>query len=269
MPAHARPHGAHAPSRQRARSQPLASRPITVVTLGLAVSVLAVTTLVHAPARADATEVLVPTSSLTNESTLEPLTPTNVSDTRLARLVAIRQERLQQQAELAARELRQERRERRERREAREERRERRQEARAAARAAARAPQWVMPVSGAGWSASFGESGSAWSSGYHTGQDFTAASGTPVLAVSDGTITSATWSDAYGNIIEITHPSGDQSWYAHMSGFERTSGSVSAGDVIGYVGCTGNCSGDHLHFEYHPGGGEAADPIAWLQRNGL
>jgi murein DD-endopeptidase MepM/ murein hydrolase activator NlpD len=271
MFAHARPHSAHVSRAARAsRTQPLTSRPITVVTLGLTVSVLAVSTLVHAPARADAAEMLVPTTStLTSGSTLSPLTPTDVTDTRLARLVAIRQERLQQQAEIAARELRQERRERRERREARQERRERRQQARAAARAAARAPQWVMPVSGAGWSASFGEAGSSWSSGYHTGQDFTAPSGTPVFAVSDGTITSANWSDAYGNIIEITHANGDQSWYAHMSGFERTSGGVGAGDVIGYVGCTGNCFGDHLHFEYHPGGGEAADPIAWLDRNGL
>ena len=107
-----------------------------------------------------------------------------------------------------------------------------------------------------------------WSSGYHTGQDFTAPSGTPVHAVAAGTITSATWSDAYGNIIEITHPGGDQSWYAHTSGFARTSGAVAAGDVIGYVGCTGNCFGSHLHLEYHPGGGEAADPVAWLRSNG-
>jgi len=212
--------------------------------------------------------MLVPTSSSVTgdpDQALGALTPTNVTDTRLARLVAIRQKRLQQQAELAERELRQERRERREQR---EERRERRQDARAAARAAARAPQWVMPVPGAGWSASFGESGSMWSSGFHTGQDFTAPTGTPVLAVSDGTVTSATWSDAYGNIIEITHSNGDQSWYAHMSGFNRTAGGVTAGDVIGYVGCTGNCFGGHLHFEYHPGGGDAADPIAWLNRNG-
>jgi murein DD-endopeptidase MepM/ murein hydrolase activator NlpD len=125
-----------------------------------------------------------------------------------------------------------------------------------------------MPVPGAGWSASFGEAGSMWSSGYHTGQDFTAPAGTPVHAVSDGVITSATWSDAYGNIIEITHANGDQSWYAHMSSFAQTSGTVSAGDVIGYVGCTGNCFGTHLHLEYHPGGGAAADPVAWLRRNG-
>src|SRR5215207_3939995 len=209
MSAHTRPQAARA-----ARNQPLTRRPVTVVTLGLAVSVLAVTTLVHAPAQASAPEMLVPTSSSVTgdpDQALGALTPTNVTDTRLARLVAIRQKRLQQQAELAERELRQERRERREQR---EERRERRQDARAAARAAARAPQWVMPVPGAGWSASFGESGSMWSSGFHTGQDFTAPTGTPVLAVSDGTVTSATWSDAYGNIIEITHSNGDQSWYA-------------------------------------------------------
>ena len=73
--------------------------------------------------------------------------------------------------------------------------------AEAAARAERRqAPQWVMPVPGAGWSASFGEAGSTWSSGYHTGQDFTAPSGTPVMAAGAGTITSATWSDAYGNM---------------------------------------------------------------------
>lgn len=146
--------------------------------------------------------------------------------------------------------------------------RERRAEARAAARAERRAPQWVMPVPGAGWSASFGEAGSTWSSGYHTGQDFTAPSGTPVMAAGPGTITSATWSDAYGNILVITHPDGAQSWYAHMSGFKRTSGAVEAGDVVGYVGCTGNCYGSHLHFEYRPGGGEPADPLPWLRNNG-
>jgi murein DD-endopeptidase MepM/ murein hydrolase activator NlpD len=146
--------------------------------------------------------------------------------------------------------------------------RERRAEARAAARAERRSPQWVLPVPGAGWSASFGEAGSMWSSGYHTGQDFTAPTGTPVMAAGPGTITSASWSDAYGNVLVITHPGGAQSWYAHMSGFKRTSGPVAAGDVIGYVGCTGNCYGSHLHFEYRPGGGEPADPLPWLRSNG-
>lgn len=128
--------------------------------------------------------------------------------------------------------------------------------------------RWVMPIVGADWSAPFGQTGSIWSSGYHTGQDFTAPYGTPVLAAGSGIITFAGWSDAYGNKIEITHPDGNQTWYAHMSSLKRTSGAVAPGDVIGYVGCTGNCYGNHLHFEFHPGGGAAADPIAWLRSHG-
>jgi murein DD-endopeptidase MepM/ murein hydrolase activator NlpD len=160
--------------------------------------------------------------------------------------------------------------ERQERREARELRQERRERAeRRADRAERRAlAQWVMPISGAGWSAPFGQQGSMWSSGYHTGQDFTAPYGTSVVAASGGTITFAGWSDAYGNNIEITHPDGNQTWYAHLSDFAQTSGTVAPGDVIGYVGCTGNCYGNHLHFEFHPGGGEAADPISWLRSQG-
>ena len=128
--------------------------------------------------------------------------------------------------------------------------------------------RWIVPINGATLSAPFGEAGSAWSSGYHTGQDFSAPYGTPVLAAGAGTITFAGWSDAYGNKIEITHPDGNQTWYAHMSSFARTSGSVVAGDVIGYVGCTGNCFGNHLHFEFHPGGGAATDPMDWLRSQG-
>ena len=128
--------------------------------------------------------------------------------------------------------------------------------------------RWVLPVNGAEWSAPFGQAGTAWSSGYHTGQDFTAPYGTPVMAAGAGTITFAGWSDAYGNKIEITHADGDQTWYAHLSDFAGASGTVSPGDVIGYVGCTGNCYGTHLHFEFHPGGGAAADPIAWLRSQG-
>ena len=107
-----------------------------------------------------------------------------------------------------------------------------------------------------------------WSSGYHTGQDFLAPYGTPVMAAGTGTISFAGWSDAYGNKIEITHADGNQTWYAHMSEFAQTSGTVAPGDVIGYVGCTGNCFGNHLHFEFHPGGGAATDPMAWLNSRG-
>lgn len=262
MPAQTRPHRArHArPSSRspRTHSRSITGHPVTVLTLGVVASALAVTALVHAPAQASE-------ATVSADSWGAAAWSATTDGSRFARVVANRQERM---LELQRQEARQERREHRRLVQERRERQERRAEARAAARAAARAPQFVMPVPGAGWSASFGESGSMWSSGYHTGQDFTAPSGTPVHAVAAGTITSANWSDAYGNIIEITHPNGDQSWYAHMSSFAQTSGPVDAGDVIGYVGCTGNCFGTHLHLEYHPGGGDAADPVAWLRRNG-
>lgn len=244
MPSQARPERA------------LPSRPRTVLFLGVLASALAALAVVPRPASAMA-EPLAQTTTVVDQApagdATAVLSVVELDRSHLARLVEQRVARLAERQRAAASERREQ---------------ERRAEARSAARAAARAPRWVLPVSGAGWSASFGESGSAWSSGYHTGQDFTAPSGTPVHAVGDGTITSATWSDAYGNIIEITHSNGDQSWYAHMTGFERTSGPVSAGDVIGYVGCTGNCYGSHVHFEYHPGGGDAADPLTWLRDNG-
>jgi len=255
MPSHARPRPA------------LISRPSTVVALSLAVSSLTLVAVVHAPGQAMADE---PSTVSTSDARQTVAAKGNTSGTvslvdlessRMARLVEQRAKREAQRNRIEAKQLRQQR-------EARQQRQERLAQARAAARAERRAPGWVMPVPGAGMTAYFGEAGSAWSSGYHTGQDFTAPAGTSVHAVGAGTITSAVWSDAYGNIIEITHANGDQSWYAHMSSLERTSGRVSAGDVIGYVGCTGNCFGTHLHFEYHPGGGEAADPLPWLHRNG-
>jgi len=252
MPAHAQPR------------PPLASRPRTVLALGLLVATLSTAALVQAPQTARASQVPAPV--LTTVSPVVGASETapsiaELSSSRIARVAAIRAKREAQRE-------RAERRERQQAREARQRRQERRADARAAARAAKRAPSWTLPVSGAGWSAPFGESGSAWSSGYHTGQDFTAPSGTPVHAVGPGTITSAAYNGSYGNLVVITHPDGSESWYAHMSGFERTSGAVSAGDVIGYVGCTGNCSGNHVHLEYHPSGGDAADPLPWLRSNG-
>ena len=149
--------------------------------------------------------------------------------------------------------------------------------ARAAAREAARKAKarqehldrWVMPIHSYTWSAGFGEAGSMWSSGYHTGQDWTAGYGTPVYAAARGTITFAGWSDAYGNKLVIAHYDGSQSWYAHLDGFERTGGTVAAGDLVGYVGCTGNCYGPHLHYEIHLGDGSDTDPVDWLRRQGV
>ncbi|MFD7285372.1 peptidoglycan DD-metalloendopeptidase family protein [Streptomyces sp. NPDC059863] len=115
-------------------------------------------------------------------------------------------------------------------------------------------------------------SGSSWSSGYHTGVDFSASSGTPVKAVSDGTVVTAGWGGAYGNQIVIQHSDGMYSQYGHLSSLEVSAGeSVSAGQEIGLSGSTGNSTGPHLHFEIRTGPeyGSDVDPVAYLRQNGV
>jgi murein DD-endopeptidase MepM/ murein hydrolase activator NlpD len=122
----------------------------------------------------------------------------------------------------------------------------------------------VRPVSG-GYhlTARFGDNSSRWGSGRHTGLDFACSVGTPVHAVADGIVTSAGFSGAYGNRIEVTHADGTVTTYNHLSRIEVHSGSVKAGEVIGLVGVTGNTTGAHLHFEVMVGG-SYVDPEHWL-----
>lgn len=100
----------------------------------------------------------------------------------------------------------------------------------------------------------------------HAGIDIAAPTGTPIRAVKDGSIVlvqSSGESGGYGNFTCIDHGGGLTSCYAHQSSFRITSGSVSQGDVIGLVGCTGSCFGDHLHFEIRVNG-VATDPLGYL-----
>lgn len=116
------------------------------------------------------------------------------------------------------------------------------------------------------------KSGSAWSSGYHTGVDFPVSSGTAVKAVGAGEVVSAGWGGAYGNQVVIRHPDGKYSQYAHLSNMTVRSGqSVSGGQQIGYSGSTGNAFGPHLHFEIRtgPGYGSDVDPLAYLRAHGV
>jgi murein DD-endopeptidase MepM/ murein hydrolase activator NlpD len=97
----------------------------------------------------------------------------------------------------------------------------------------------------------------------HEGIDIGVPSGTPIRAVKSGEIVLAGPNSGYGNYTCIDHGGGLSSCYAHQSSFARTSGSISQGSILGYVGCTGHCFGDHLHFEIRVNGA-ATDPLGYL-----
>ena len=98
----------------------------------------------------------------------------------------------------------------------------------------------------------------------HTGVDFAANGGTPIYAWKSGKVTYRGWNGNYGNFVEIDHGDGTVSRYAHMSGYNCSLGdTVSAGYTIGYVGTTGNSTGNHLHFEIKING-SFVNPLNYL-----
>lgn len=99
----------------------------------------------------------------------------------------------------------------------------------------------------------------------HKGVDMMAARGTPTAAIYDGSITQMRNSNLGGITLWMRSTAGDSYYYAHLDGYAggiSAGSSVAAGQIIGYVGSTGNASPGypHLHFEYHPGGGAAVNP---------
>ncbi|WAZ22657.1 M23 family metallopeptidase [Streptomyces cinnabarinus] len=140
-----------------------------------------------------------------------------------------------------------------------------------AERLAALAKQYTLPTSSFTLTSTFGQAGSMWSSGYHTGLDFAAPTGTLLKAVHTGTITSAGWDGSYGYKTVLTLEDGTEIWYAHQSSISVSVGQkVTTGDIIGRVGATGNVTGAHLHMEVHPEGSSSGiDPLAWLRDKGL
>lgn len=90
---------------------------------------------------------------------------------------------------------------------------------------------------------------------FHTGIDYSGASGTSVKATKSGTVISRGPLGGYGNMVIIDHGNGISSLYAHLSGFNCVVGQeVSRGQTIGYVGSTGASTGPHLHFEIRVNG---------------
>ena len=91
----------------------------------------------------------------------------------------------------------------------------------------------------------------------HMAIDYAAPEGTPVIAIGRGQLAFVGWRMGYGNVVDIVHPGGYTSRYAHFSRFAkglRKGRAVDAGEVIGYVGQTGHATGPHLHFEFLRGG---------------
>jgi peptidoglycan DL-endopeptidase CwlO len=122
--------------------------------------------------------------------------------------------------------------------------------------------QFIWPVDGpvvSGFGMRWGQ--------MHEGIDIAVPAGTPIRAAASGSVVllqSEAESGGYGNFTCLDHGGGLQTCYAHQSSFAVGSGqSVSQGDVIGYVGCTGHCFGDHLHFEVRVNGAPT-DPLGYL-----
>ncbi len=132
-----------------------------------------------------------------------------------------------------------------------------------------RASQWVLPTSGYRLTARFGQSGGYWSSN-HTGLDFAAPSGTPIVSVAAGQVTETGYDGSYGNKTVITLDDGTEVWYCHQTSIGVQVGQkVGPGQTIGTVGSTGNSTGPHLHLEIRPGGGDPVDPYRALAVNGV
>ncbi|WEH14183.1 M23 family metallopeptidase [Streptomyces sp. VNUA24] len=129
-----------------------------------------------------------------------------------------------------------------------------------------------LPIQGATVGTAYKTAGSMWSSGYHTGVDFVAPTGTALKAVGAGTVVSAGWGGAYGNQVVIKLADGYYAQYAHLSSISVSAGqSVSGGQQIGLSGATGNVTGPHLHFEIRttPSYGSDLDPLAYLRSKGV
>lgn len=105
--------------------------------------------------------------------------------------------------------------------------------------------------------------------GWHQGNDLFADTGTPLLAVADGTLDRVGVNTLGGNRLWLTDTAGNKFYYAHLSAYAPgtvNGARVRAGQVIGFVGNTGQAitTPPHLHFEIHPGGGDSVNPYPYL-----
>ncbi|MCF4006747.1 M23 family metallopeptidase [Corynebacterium uropygiale] len=104
----------------------------------------------------------------------------------------------------------------------------------------------------------------------HPGVDLANEIGTPIHSVMDGTVIDAGPASGFGQWIRVQHTDGSISVYGHIETIDVTVGQhVVAGQKIAGMGNRGFSTGPHLHFEIHPGGQAAVDPIQWFQEHGI
>ncbi len=129
---------------------------------------------------------------------------------------------------------------------------------------------YIWPFSEQTWlSSTFGYRGASIGSSFHRGIDLAGHYGDPILASDGGVVIFAGVYSGYGLLIEIQHDNGDITYYAHNSKNLVAEGDVVyQGDIIAEQGATGVASGVHVHFELHPEGGAAVDPIPYLPEEG-
>ncbi len=98
----------------------------------------------------------------------------------------------------------------------------------------------------------------------HNGIDIADPAGTPIASSKDGVVAFAGWMNGYGNFVIVDHGGGLSTAYGHQSRLAVSKGAgVDQGQTVGYVGSTGNSTGNHLHFEVRVNGA-AVDPLAYL-----
>jgi len=131
----------------------------------------------------------------------------------------------------------------------------------AGAKRAALAHSWRLPITRPVLTSNFGY---RWGR-LHAGNDFAVSVGTPLAAMSTGTVVYAGEMSGYGNMVDVRYWDGTVSRFGHMSSVSVNVGQrVAPGQVVGLSGNTGHSTGPHLHLEIHPNGGPAVNPLPWL-----
>ena len=127
----------------------------------------------------------------------------------------------------------------------------------------AKPPPWVLPVEGYHLTGRFGASSGLWSS-THTGLDFAADEGAEIRSIGPGVVTETASDGAFGNKTVVRLDDGTVLWYCHQSEFAVEHGQrLAPGDLVGYVGSTGNVTGPHLHLEVHSGRKPSTPSPGW------